>query len=96
MKTKRMILLGLALLVLLALVLNGPARADSAAFSIGWWTVDGGGGTSTSSAFTINGTAGQPDAGALTGTGFRLAGGFWSGQPGFLLLQPLYLPLIKR
>jgi hypothetical protein len=87
------------LLVLLLLVGMRPAHADfvdSAGFSLGWWTVDGGGGTSTATGFSLSGTAGQPDAGALTGTGFRLAGGFWGGQPGQILMRPLYLPIIKR
>jgi hypothetical protein len=29
--------------------------------------------------FALNGTIGQPDAGALTGGNFKLEGGFWSG-----------------
>jgi hypothetical protein len=86
----------LVLLVLLALPLTGLVRAESAGFSIGWWTVDGGGGTSTSASFTLNGTAGQPDAGSLTSANFSLAGGFWGGRPGLVLLRPLYLPVIQK
>jgi len=48
--------------------------------SINWYTIDGGGGTSTGGSFTISGTIGQPDAGApMTGGSFTLTGGFWAG-----------------
>ena len=48
-----------------------------AQYSINWFTVVGGGGTSTGVGFTVSGTMGQPDAGVMTGGGFRLQGGFW-------------------
>ncbi len=54
--------------------------ASAAVFEISWFTVDGGGGTSTGGGFVLSGTAGQPDAGDLAGGGFTLRGGFW--QPG--------------
>jgi hypothetical protein len=46
--------------------------------SIDWWTVDGGGGTSTGGVFTVSGTIGQPDAGAMSGGQFSVTGGFWA------------------
>jgi hypothetical protein len=45
--------------------------------SINWWTVDGGGGTSTGGVFAVTSTLGQPDAGRMTGGRFVLDGGFW-------------------
>ena len=48
-------------------------------FAINWWTVDGGGGTSTGGVYTVSGTIGQPDAGGpMTGGNYSLVGGFWS------------------
>jgi len=48
-------------------------------YSIDWYKIAGGGGTSTNGPFAITGTIGQPDAsGALTGGGFSVTGGFWS------------------
>ena len=47
---------------------------------IPWYTIDGGGDVSSGGAFTVTGTAGQPDAtaaGASTGGDYTLAGGFW-------------------
>lgn len=52
-------------------------RASGQSYSIDWWTVDGGGGTSTGGVFAVSGTIGQPDAGTMTGGGFVLQGGFW-------------------
>lgn len=54
------------------------ARAQN--FSIDWFTIDGGGGTSTGGVFSLSGTIGQPDANPqpLTGGNFALVGGFWS------------------
>ena len=46
-------------------------------YSIDWFTIDGGGGTSTGGVYTLSGTIGQPDAGRMTGTGYALDGGFW-------------------
>ena len=46
-------------------------------YSIDWYTIDAGGGTSTGGAYTVNGTIGQPDAGKMSGGSFTLDGGFW-------------------
>ena len=47
-----------------------------------WSTIDGGGGTSSGGGFTVSGSIGQPDAGAMSGGGLTLAGGFWgAGGP---------------
>jgi hypothetical protein len=45
--------------------------------SVDWFTIDGGGGTSTGGVYAVSGTIGQPDAGALTGGNYTLQGGFW-------------------
>ena len=56
----------------------GPATATAQTFSMDWYTIDGGGGQSSDGTFELNGTIGQPDAGAvMTGGNFELAGGFW-------------------
>ncbi len=47
-------------------------------FKLNWATVDGGGGASTGGVFTVHGTIGQPDTGAMSGGNFSLTGGFWS------------------
>jgi hypothetical protein len=46
-------------------------------YSIDWFTIDGGGGTSTGGVFAVSGTLGQPDAGKMSGGNFTIDGGFW-------------------
>jgi hypothetical protein len=48
-------------------------------YSIGWYKIAGGGGTSANGQYVITGTIGQHDAGtAMTGGNYSLTGGFWS------------------
>ncbi|MBC7225943.1 MAG: hypothetical protein H5T61_01740 [Thermoflexales bacterium] len=81
----------LALLALLAPV----ALAQTGGYDLTWSTVDGGGYTwSTGGAYALGGTVGQPEAGvALTGGGYTLVGGFWSGVA---VQYRVYLPLVLR
>jgi hypothetical protein len=79
--------------VALALLAGTLSAAPSGTFSIDWWTADGGGGTSSGGDFTLSGTAGQADAGALSGGGLSLQGGFWGGAAS---RSTIYLPHIKR
>jgi len=74
MKTLSACLLYLALL----LSMYGlPAYAQS--YTIDWYKIAGGGGTSTNGNFSVSGTIGQPDASsALSGGNFSVSGGFWS------------------
>jgi len=60
---------------LLLLISGSVARGQVAD---NWWTVDSGGGSSTGGALVVSGTAGQPDAGLMSGGGYALRGGFWS------------------
>jgi len=67
-------------LVLGMLFFSIQSAAMAQPFSIDWFTVDGGGGSSTGGAFTLSGTIGQSDAASnptLTGGTFELTGGFW-------------------
>jgi len=66
---------GLSLLFLFLLA-SFSARAQT--FDISWFTIDGGGGTSTGGVYSVSGTIGQPDAGILSGGNYELTGGFWS------------------
>lgn len=50
-----------------------------AQYSIDWFTVDGGGGTSTGGVYSVSGTIGQHDAGpTMTNAQYSLTGGFWA------------------
>lgn len=53
--------------------------ASAQPYEINWFTIDGGGGTSTGGAYELSGTIGQPDATmTLSGGSFELTGGFWA------------------
>jgi hypothetical protein len=83
----------IATLVLAAMT---ALSASAQSYSINWYKVAGGGGTSTGGTYTVSGTIGQPDAsGALTGGNYSLTGGFWAlisvvQTPG---APPLYISL---
>jgi hypothetical protein len=48
-------------------------------YSVDWYKVAGGGGTSTGGVYSVSGTIGQPDAsGAMSGGPYSVTGGFWS------------------
>ena len=53
--------------------------AKSQTYSIDWYKIAAGGGTSTNGQFYLSGTIGQHDAcNPMTGGSFSLTGGFWS------------------
>jgi hypothetical protein len=45
---------------------------------INWSAISGGGGTSTSSVYSVNATIGQPNIGLSSGGGYLISSGFWS------------------
>ena len=54
-------------------------RALGQSYSIDWYKIAGGGGTSTGATYQVTGTIGQPDAGmAMSGGQYSVTGGFWS------------------
>jgi hypothetical protein len=90
-------LVGIALL----LVASTALAQTNGGYDLSWWTADGGGGTLSGSdgPYTLSGTVGQPDAGpALTDSGYKLVGGFWSGvgMPDGPGDHFIYLPLVLK
>ena len=68
--------------------------AQAQSYSIDWFTIAGGGGTSTGGVYSVSGTIGQSDAGPMSGGSFALEGGFWSivavQTPGAPLLRVVF------
>jgi len=63
-------------IILAALMARLSAQAQS--YSIDWYKIASGGGTSTGAVYSVTGTIGQPDAsGAMIGGGYSVTGGFW-------------------
>ncbi len=93
MKRRTSILFLITALVVLSLA--AAVQAAPQAFSISWWTVDGGGGSSGDGTYSLSGTIGQPDAQILQGGGYVLAGGFW-GSPSAKGGYDIFLPVAIR
>lgn len=92
------------LLLLLSLAACISVQSDLTAqvggpYDLSWFSVDGGGGTSSGGPYSLSGTIGQPDAGGpLSGGNYTLVGGFWSiisavQTPGAPLLSVTRNPL---
>ena len=87
---KKILLLGLLM----------PAIGFAQQYSINWYKISGGGGTSTGGPmidtnYSVSGTIGQPDASsAMSGGNYSVTGGFWSlfavQTPGAPLLTITY------
>ena len=90
---KRMMILILAAISLLLIATIAIAAPE--AYSISWWTVDSGGGTSEGGGYTLHGTIAQHDAGYLTGAEYKLGGGFWGGGQ-IVITNKTFLPLTLR
>src|SRR5215467_9218058 len=68
-----------------ALLLARVASAQS--YSINWYKVSGGGGSSTGGVYSVSGTIGQHDAGGpMSGGAYSVTGGFWA------LIAPIQTP----
>ena len=101
MSRKRAIFLGACALCLAlvpaalaaAAIQAAPEASTAGGFAIPWWTVDGGGKTSQGGAYTLSGSAGQPDAGSASGGSYGLFSGFWAIK---LQESVIYLPVIAK
>jgi hypothetical protein len=63
----------------LMLLTSGFYVARAQNYSIDWYKIAGGGGTSTGGTYQVSGTIGQHDAGGpMTGGNYSLTGGFWA------------------
>ena len=93
MRIKATILALVALLLLCTSILLAQGG-----FDLSWWTADGGGGASSGGRYTLRGTAGQPDAGTMSGGPYALGGGFWGGgeAPQGEDAHLVYLPLALK
>src|ERR1700742_2461378 len=70
--------LSLSFLSALALALSANS-VSAQSYSIDWYKISGGGGTSSNGQYVVSGTIGQHDAGGpMTGGNYSVTGGFWS------------------
>ena len=82
MKTRFIKLTRSPVFILAAMVLSltlAATRLHAQSYSIDWYKIAGGGGTSTNGPYSLSGTIGQHDAGGpMTGGNYSLTGGFWA------------------
>ena len=80
-------------LAALSFLLSALTVATAQNYSIDWFTIDGGSGTSAGGPYSLSGTVGQPDANQqpMTGGNFSLSGGFWS----LIAVQTLNAPPLR-
>ena len=72
----------LTLGTVLILSITHPSKTYAAGpYKIDWYTIDGGGGTSSGGPFVLTGTIGQPDTGYSANARYEVLGGFWPGGP---------------
>ena len=78
---RRTIFLALGPIGLLVLAASAAWGQSGGPYDLTWSTVDGGGATPLAGGqFSLGGTAGQPDAGALHGGPLAILGGFWESE----------------
>ena len=71
--------LALQLVVGCSMLVVGCFHLAAQSYSIDWYKIAGGGGTSSNGQYTVSGTIGQHDAGGpMTGGNYSLTGGFWA------------------
>ena len=71
--------MGMSLLLAILLLAAFCLCASAQSYSVDWYKIAGGGGTSTGGTYSISGTIGQHDASTpLTGGQYSLTGGFWA------------------
>jgi hypothetical protein len=68
----------LAIVLLGMTFLASSVRAQSTNYSITWFTIAGGGGTSSGGSYSVSGTVGQHSTSTMSGGNYSLTGGFWS------------------
>ena len=89
-----MVIFVVGLLVTGAIWASRAQAQTGGSYDLTWSTIDGGGYMfSTGGNYSLGGTLGQPDAGALGGGSYTLAGGFWSGM---IAQYHIYLPVTLK
>jgi hypothetical protein len=84
--TRHLAFIFIALFLLVA-ANTSPAQT----YSINWYKIGGGGGTSTNGQYSVSGTIGQHDAGGpMTNGVYSLTGGYWA----MFAIQTLGAPLL--
>lgn len=82
MRVHRYVSVALGVAAMTITAYAGTRASGPPSYELSWYTIDGGGGTSTGANYSLSGTIGQPDAGVMTGGNISLSGGFWTAGDG--------------
>jgi hypothetical protein len=63
----------------IGLAIGSRVLSQTPGLTVAMASIDGGGGIRSAGTYTLDGTAGQPDAGILSGGKYTLDGGLWPG-----------------
>jgi hypothetical protein len=75
----------------IAIFLTGFFSTAAQEARVDWFSIDGGGGSSSGGIYSVSATIGQLDVGAMSGGEYSMQGGFWS----ILALEPDVVPLLR-
>jgi hypothetical protein len=68
-----------ACVLLLSTINHGLSTLHAQSYSVDWYKIAGGGGTSTGGTYQVTGTIGQSDASdVMNGGNYSVTGGFWA------------------
>ena len=87
---KTLAILALLALVIAALLLGRASAAPTSGYTLDWWTLDAGGGSSAGGGYSLSGGVAQPDDGAMSGGNYQRQGGFWQEET-YLIHLPLII-----
>jgi hypothetical protein len=87
-------LMVISLIVFMLLTIQAVRAAGNATYTLDWWTVDSGGGTSQSGTYSLSGTIGQAEPGTLHGGTYSLVEGFWDTLQD--VWTKVFLPLLLK
>jgi len=76
----------------LLLIMFGIASSQAQNYNIDWHVIGSGGGSSASSSYEINGTAGQPIVGGSSSASYSIEAGYWIGGSVSAPSEYPYLP----
>ena len=93
---RRLLFILIAALAVALLVASIAVAQSGSSYDLSWSAIAGGGGRSSGSGHTLDGTLGQFDAGMLSGGGYTLSGGFWTELTPLTSSFSVYLPLILK
>ena len=91
MNKTKILILGLAVLLLVLIAGTVYAAISASTFTVDWWVFSGGGAPSSAGSFAMDGSLGQTVIGSSSSTNYSIDHGYWLKGA-----YKTFLPLIKK